>query len=199
VVILIGLVALGAGNFPCCKPDEGNRVFFTSGWSHVLTKNYSGIAFRVFALKAIISVYGLHVAHLAALDASRLAILGCNQADGSAGFRLDEGSSGIKTSAWNTSASVYQADVPPQINDYMGVVATVRECVRERGMARNASWTESAGNNAQNRASDSDDSKPKRGGKRRGAGRNPNLAKALLKGVSEFPARRSSRPSRMLT
>jgi hypothetical protein len=31
---------------------------------------------------------------------------------------------------------------------------------------------------------DSDESKPKRGGKRRGAGRKPNLAKALLKGVS---------------
>jgi hypothetical protein len=31
---------------------------------------------------------------------------------------------------------------------------------------------------------DSDDSKPKPGGKRRGAGRKPNLAKALLKGVS---------------
>src|SRR5271155_2878730 len=58
VVILIGLVALGAGNFPCCKPDEGNRVFFTSAWSHVLSKNNSVIAFRVFALDAIISVYG---------------------------------------------------------------------------------------------------------------------------------------------
>jgi hypothetical protein len=31
---------------------------------------------------------------------------------------------------------------------------------------------------------ESDESKPKRGGKRRGAGRKPNLAKALLKGVS---------------
>jgi hypothetical protein len=40
---------------------------------------------------------------------------------------------------------------------------------------------------------DSDESKSKRGGKRPGAGRKPNLAKVLLKGV---PAQRSSRPSR---
>jgi hypothetical protein len=71
VVILISLVALGAGNFPCCEPDERNRVFrvfFRLAWSHVLTKNYSVIAFPVFALDAIISVNG-HVAHLAALEA----------------------------------------------------------------------------------------------------------------------------------
>lgn len=75
MVILISLVALGAGNSPCCEPDKRNRVFFRSAWSHVLTKHYSVIAFRVFALDAIISVYG-HVAHLA----SRLPILRCNQA-----------------------------------------------------------------------------------------------------------------------
>jgi hypothetical protein len=94
VVILVSLVALGAGNFPCCKPDEGNRVFFRSAWSHVLTKNYSVIASRVFALDAIISVYG-HVAHLAALGASRLSILRCNQTDPHANFRLGDGRSGI--------------------------------------------------------------------------------------------------------
>ena len=61
MVILTGLVALGAGNSPCCKPDEGNRfnrVFFRSAWGHVLTKNYSVITCPVFALDAIISVYG---------------------------------------------------------------------------------------------------------------------------------------------
>ena len=70
-VILISLVALGAGNFPCCKPDEGNSVFFRSAWSHILAQNYSVIAFRVFALDAIMSVCG-HVA-------SRLSTLRCNQ------------------------------------------------------------------------------------------------------------------------
>jgi hypothetical protein len=86
VVILISLAALGAGNFPCCKPNEGDRVFrvfFRSARSHVLTKNYSVIASPVFALDAIMSVYGVygHVAHLAAaLKASRLAILRCNLA-----------------------------------------------------------------------------------------------------------------------
>ena len=78
MAILISLVALGAGNFPCCKPDEGNRVFFRSAWSHVLTKNYSVIASPVFALDAIMSVYG-HVVPLAALKASCLSILRCNQ------------------------------------------------------------------------------------------------------------------------
>ncbi len=68
MVILISLVALGAGNFPCRKPDEGNRGFLGSAWSHVLTENYSVIALRVFALDAIISLY--HVAHLAALGDS---------------------------------------------------------------------------------------------------------------------------------
>jgi len=63
VSILIGLVALGAGKFPCCKPDEGKKVSFGSASSHVLTENYSGNAFRVFALDAIISLYG-HVGHL---------------------------------------------------------------------------------------------------------------------------------------
>jgi len=65
VVILISLVALGAGKFPCCKPDEGNWVSFGSASSHILTENYSVIAFRVFALDAIISLYG-HVGHLPA-------------------------------------------------------------------------------------------------------------------------------------
>jgi len=63
VVILISLAALGAGKFPCCKPDEGNRVSFGSASSHVLTESYSVIAFRVFARDAIISLYG-HVGHL---------------------------------------------------------------------------------------------------------------------------------------
>jgi hypothetical protein len=63
VVILISLVALGAGKFPCCKPDEGNRVSLGSASSHVLTENNFVIAFRVFALDAIISLYG-HVGHL---------------------------------------------------------------------------------------------------------------------------------------
>lgn len=85
MVIVTSLVALGACNFPCRKPDERNRVFFRSPWSHVLTKNYSVIAFRVFALDAIISVYG-HVAH-----ASLLSILRCNQADRRAGFSLANG------------------------------------------------------------------------------------------------------------
>jgi len=67
MVILIGLMALGAGKFPCCKPDKGNRVFFGSTWSHVLTENYSVIAFRVFALDAIISLYG-HVGYLPACE-----------------------------------------------------------------------------------------------------------------------------------
>ena len=58
MVILISLVALGAGKFPCCKPDEGNRISFGSASSHVLTENYSVIASRVFALDAIISLYG---------------------------------------------------------------------------------------------------------------------------------------------
>lgn len=71
MVILISLVALGAGNFPCCKPDEGNSVFFRSGGSHVLTKNYWVLASPVFALDAIMSVCG-HVA-------SRLSTLRCNQ------------------------------------------------------------------------------------------------------------------------
>jgi len=61
-VILISFVAPGAGKFPCCKPDERNRVSFGSAWSQVLTENYSVIAFRVFALDAIISLYG-HVGH----------------------------------------------------------------------------------------------------------------------------------------
>ena len=65
MVILISLVTLGAGKFPCCKPDEGNRVSFGSASSHVLTENYSVIAFRVFAGDAIISLYG-HVGHLPA-------------------------------------------------------------------------------------------------------------------------------------
>jgi hypothetical protein len=139
VVILISFVALGAGNFPCRKSDEGNRVFFTAGWSHVLTKNYSVFAFRVSALDAIISVYGLgHVSHLAAY-ASRLSILRCNQAGRPANFRVADGFSEVRTIDWKAGASVYQPDVPLQINDYMGVVATVRDCVRERGMARNAS------------------------------------------------------------
>jgi hypothetical protein len=56
VVILISLVTVGTGKFPCCKPDGGNRVALGSAWSHVLTENYSVIAFRVFALDAIISV-----------------------------------------------------------------------------------------------------------------------------------------------
>jgi hypothetical protein len=64
VVILISLVALGAGNFPYCKPDEGNRVFFRSAWSHVLTENYAVIAFPVFALDAIMSMYGHVVSQL---------------------------------------------------------------------------------------------------------------------------------------
>ena len=44
VVMLKSLVAVGAGSFPRCKPDERNRafrvfrVFFRSAWSHVLTK-----------------------------------------------------------------------------------------------------------------------------------------------------------------
>jgi hypothetical protein len=63
VVILISFVALGAGKFPWYKPDEGNRVSFGSASSHVLTENYSVIAFRVFALDAIISLYG-HVGQL---------------------------------------------------------------------------------------------------------------------------------------
>ena len=67
MVILISLVALGAGKFPCCKPDEGNRVAFRSASSHVLTENYSVIAFRVFAGDAIISLYG-HVGHLPARE-----------------------------------------------------------------------------------------------------------------------------------
>jgi hypothetical protein len=65
VAILISLVALGAGKFPYCKSDEGNRVSFGSASSHVLTENYSVSAFRVFALDAIISLYG-HVGHLPA-------------------------------------------------------------------------------------------------------------------------------------
>ena len=79
VVILTRFVALGAGNLPCCKPDEGNRVFFSffrSAWSSVLTQNYSVIACPVFALDAIMSVYG-HVVHLAGLEASRPSILRC--------------------------------------------------------------------------------------------------------------------------
>jgi hypothetical protein len=67
VVILISLLALGAGKFPCCKPDEGNGVSFGSPPSHVLTENYSVLAFRVFALDAIISLYG-HVGHLPAWE-----------------------------------------------------------------------------------------------------------------------------------
>jgi hypothetical protein len=163
VVILISLVALGAGNFSCCKPDEGNGVFFRSAGSHVLTKNYSVIAFRVFALDAIISVYGhvAHVAYLAALDASRLAILRCNQPGRQANFRIPDGR-GSSLFARNQGnrhhdvrsvfaieenqkqsrgmrTSVYLPDGPLQMIDYSGVVATVRECVRERGMARDAS------------------------------------------------------------
>ena len=67
MVILISLVALGAGKFPCCKPDEGNRVSLGSASSHVLTENYSLTAFRVFALDAVISLYG-HVGHLPAWE-----------------------------------------------------------------------------------------------------------------------------------
>jgi hypothetical protein len=67
VVILISLVALGAGKLPWCKPDEGNRVSLGSASSHVLTENYSVIAFRVFAVDAIISLYG-HVGHLPAWE-----------------------------------------------------------------------------------------------------------------------------------
>ena len=85
MVILISFVALGAGNVPCRKPDEGNRVFFRSAfrsaWRHVLTKNYSVIAFRVFAVDAIMSVYR-HVVHLAALKAERPSTLRCNQVVG---------------------------------------------------------------------------------------------------------------------
>src|SRR6516165_10816888 len=63
VVVLIGLVTFGTGNFPRCKPDEGNRVFRVFSrpeWNHVLTENYSVIAFPVFALDAIISLYGVY-------------------------------------------------------------------------------------------------------------------------------------------
>jgi hypothetical protein len=63
VVVLISFVAFGTGNFPCCKPDEGDRVFrafFRSARSHVLTKNDPVIASPVFALDAIISVYGMY-------------------------------------------------------------------------------------------------------------------------------------------
>jgi hypothetical protein len=67
VVILISLAALGAGKFPWCKSDEGSRVLFGSASSHVLTENYSVIAFRVFALDAIISLYR-HVGHLRAWE-----------------------------------------------------------------------------------------------------------------------------------
>ena len=83
VVVLISLVTRSTGNFPRCKPDEGNRVFSRSEWSHVrshvLTKNNSAIASPVFALDAIISVYGVygHIAHLGAFRASRLSILRC--------------------------------------------------------------------------------------------------------------------------
>ena len=94
MVILISLVALGAGNFPCCKPDEGNRVFFRSAWSHVLTKSYSVIASAVFALDAIMSMYG-HVVHLAALKASRLSILRCNQTASRSSISAIETISGI--------------------------------------------------------------------------------------------------------
>jgi hypothetical protein len=129
VVIVVGLVALGAGNFPCCKPDEGNRVFFRPAWSHVLTKNYSVIAFRVFALDAIISLYQ-HVAHLAALDASRISFLRCNQVDRQANFRVADGFSEIRTLDWKVGSSAHPPDVPLQINDYIWVATTVRECVR---------------------------------------------------------------------
>ena len=129
MVILISLVALGAGNLPCYKPDEGNRVFFRSAWSHVVTKNYSVIAFRVFALDAIISVYG-HVAHLAALEASRLSILRCNQADRQANFRIADGFSEIRTIDWKAGASAHTPDVPWQLADCVEVALTVRECVR---------------------------------------------------------------------
>ena len=65
MVILISLVTVGTGKFPCCKPDGGNSVALGSAWSHVLTENYSVIAFWIFALDAIISLYG-HVGHLPA-------------------------------------------------------------------------------------------------------------------------------------
>jgi hypothetical protein len=64
VVILISFVAARACNFPCCKPDEGNRVievvsaFVRSAWSHIPTKNDSFIALWVFALDAEFSMYG---------------------------------------------------------------------------------------------------------------------------------------------
>jgi hypothetical protein len=134
VVILISLVALGAGNFPCCKPDEGNRVFVRSTWSHVLTKNYSVIAFRVFALDAIISVYVYgHVAHLAA--ASRLSIVRCNQTDRQANFRVADGFSEIRAIDWKAGASPRIPDVPLQITDCVEVARTVRDSDRvwERG------------------------------------------------------------------
>jgi hypothetical protein len=65
VVILISLVTVGTGKFPCCKRDYGNRVCFGSASGHVLTENYSAIAFRVFALDPTVSLYG-HVGHLPA-------------------------------------------------------------------------------------------------------------------------------------
>ena len=61
MVILVSPLALGAGNSPCCKPDEGNRVirvFVRLAWSQVPTKNYFFIALRIFALDSKFSVYG---------------------------------------------------------------------------------------------------------------------------------------------
>ena len=129
VVILISPVALGAGNFPCCKPDEGNRVFFRSAWSHVVTKNYSVTAFRVFALDAIISVYG-QIAHLAALEASRLSILRCNQADRHANLRIADGFSEIRTTE-KAGASAHIPDVPQQLIESIQLAGTVREYARD--------------------------------------------------------------------
>jgi hypothetical protein len=141
VVIPTSLVALGAGNLPCGKLDEGNRVFFRLPWSHVLTKNYSVIAFPVSALNAIISVYG-HVAHLAALEASRLSVLRCNQAaprlsrlppnqaehrGQHCGFALG---GGRKILGEKVSTSAKQLDVPLQSIDRTRVVHIVRERVR---------------------------------------------------------------------
>ncbi len=132
MVIVASLVALGAGNFPGRKPDEGNRVFIRSAWSHVLTKNYPLIAFRIFALDAIISLYGhdRHVAHLAALEAPASQFLDAIKPIDRPIFAVADGFSEIRATDWKAGASAHIPDVPPQTADCADVARTVRECVR---------------------------------------------------------------------
>jgi hypothetical protein len=140
VVILISPVALGASKFPCCKPDEGNRVSFGSTWSHVFTENYSVITFRVFALDAIISLYG-HVGHLRAWEEATamipsqqarftaLSLLPSNQVEDRArdcGLARGEHLENTKYCFVALSPSAHIPDVPPQIADCVDVVMTVR-------------------------------------------------------------------------